>query len=411
MDRKGNRKLVPLARNLRKEMTREERKLWYQFLHHYPVRFYRQKVLGKYIADFYCAKAKLVIELDGSQHYEEKGQEKDAFRTRYLEGYDLEVLRIANNQLRENFEGVCAYIDWIVKQRVGENGTTPQSQCAHWDSSPCTGELMENRGDITTPQSSALRETAADSSPYAGEFVRKETRKEPPLSKGRCHGASPTSAVTEGLYVQAHQSGMGQLNGSSVSFADRYKTPCTGELMENRDDITTPQSSALRETAADRPKTPCAGELIRKNNMKTVELYTDGACSGNPGPGGWGAILRYNGVEKELSGGEEMTTNNRMELTAVIQGLLALKESCVVELWSDSKYVIDALEKGWAWGWRKKGWIKSDKKPALNPDLWTMLLDLTRQHEMHYHWVKGHADNEFNNRCDALAVAEREKYA
>ena len=383
MDRKGNRKLVPLARNLRKEMTREERKLWYQFLHHYPVRFYRQKVLGKYIADFYCAKAKLVIELDGSQHYEEKGQEKDAFRTRYLEGYDLEVLRIANNQLRENFEGVCAYIDWIVKQRVGENGTTPQSQCAHWDSSPCTGELMENRGDITTPQSSALRETAADSSPYAGEFVRKETRKEPPLSKGRCHGASPTSAVTEGLYVQAHQSGMGQLNGSSVSFADRYKTPCTGELMENRDDITTPQSSALRETAADRPKTPCAGELIRKNNMKTVELYTDGACSGNPGPGGWGAILRYNGVEKELSGGEERTTNNRMELTAVIQGLLALRESCVVELWSDSKYVIDALEKGWAWGWRKKGWIKSDKKPALNPDLWAMLLDLTRQHEMH----------------------------
>ena len=409
MDRKGNRKLVPLARNLRKEMTREERKLWYQFLHHYPVRFYRQKVLGKYIADFYCAKAKLVIELDGSQHYEEKGQEKDAFRTRYLEGYDLEVLRIANNQLRENFEGVCAYIDWIVKQRVGENGTTPQSQCAHWDSSPCTGELMENRGDITTPQSSALRETAADSSPYAGEFVRKETRKEPPLSKGRCHGASPTSAVTEGLYVQAHQSGMGQLNGSSVRFADRYKTPCTGELMENRDDITTPQSSALRETTAD--SSPCAGELIRKDNMKTVELYTDGACSGNPGPGGWGVILRYNGVEKELSGGEEMTTNNRMELTAVIQGLLALKESCVVELWSDSKYVIDALEKGWAWGWRKKGWIKSDKKPALNPDLWTMLLDLCGQHEMHYHWVKGHADNEFNNRCDALAVAEREKFA
>ena len=396
-----------MARNLRKEMTKEERKLWYQFLRLYPVRFYRQKVLGKYIADFYCAKAKLIIELDGSQHYEEEGQEKDAFRTRYLEGYDLEVLRIANNQLRENFEGVCAYIDWIVKQRNGENGTTPQSQCAHWDSSPCTGELTRN-----------------------------ETRKEPPLSKGRCHGASPTSAVTEGLYVQAHQSGMGQLNGSSVSFADRYKTPCTGELMENRDDITTPQSSALRETAADRPKTPCAGELvrngangttpqalrarpktpcagelIRKNNMKTVELYTDGACSGNPGPGGWGAILRYNGVEKELSGGEAMTTNNRMELTAVIQGLLALRESCVVELWSDSKYVIDALEKGWAWGWRKKGWIKSDKKPALNPDLWTMLLDLTRQHEMHYHWVKGHADNEFNNRCDALAVAEREKYA
>ena len=144
--------------------------------------------------------------------------------------------------------------------------------------------------------------------------------------------------------------------------------------------------------------------------MKTVELYTDGACSGNPGPGGWGVVLRYNGHERELSGGEEMTTNNRMELTAVIQGLLALKESCVVELWSDSKYVIDALEKGWAWGWRKKGWIKSDKKPALNPDLWEMLLNLTSQHEMHYHWVKGHADNEYNNRCDKMAVAEREKF-
>ena len=99
--------------------------------------------------------------------------------------------------------------------------------------------------------------------------------------------------------------------------------------------------------------------------MKTVTLYTDGACSGNPGPGGWGAILEYNGVEKELSGGEDSTTNNRMELTAVIRGLQALKEPCTVELYSDSKYVIDALEKGWAWGWKKRGWIKSDKKPAL----------------------------------------------
>ena len=101
-------------------MTREERKLWYQFLRLYPVRFYRQKVLGRYIADFYCAKAKLVIELDGSQHYEEEGQEKDALRTRYLEGYDLKVLRIANNQVTENFEGVCSYIDRIVKQRIGD---------------------------------------------------------------------------------------------------------------------------------------------------------------------------------------------------------------------------------------------------------------------------------------------------
>ena len=127
--------------------------------------------------------------------------------------------------------------------------------------------------------------------------------------------------------------------------------------------------------------------------MKTVEIYTDGACSGNPGPGGWGAILRYNGVEKELSGGEAQTTNNRMELTGVIMALLALKESCIVELYSDAKYVIDALEKGWAWGRKKKGWVKSDKKPALNPDLWETLLNLTMQHEMRYHWVKGHAHN------------------
>ena len=145
--------------------------------------------------------------------------------------------------------------------------------------------------------------------------------------------------------------------------------------------------------------------------MKTVEIYTDGACSGNPGPGGWGAILRYNGVEKELSGGEAQTTNNRMALTGVIMALLALKESCIVELYSDSKYVIDALEKGWAWGWRKKGWVKSDKKPALNPDLWETLLNLTMQHEMRYHWVKGHAQNEYNNRCDALAVSMRDYYA
>ena len=145
--------------------------------------------------------------------------------------------------------------------------------------------------------------------------------------------------------------------------------------------------------------------------MKTVEIYTDGACSGNPGPGGWGAILCYNGIEKELSGGEKQTTNNRMELTGVISALRALKEPCIVELWSDSKYVIDALEKGWAQGWRKKGWVKSDKKPALNPDLWEQLLTLTEIHEMHYHWVKGHADNEKNNRCDKMAVERRDYFA
>ena len=144
--------------------------------------------------------------------------------------------------------------------------------------------------------------------------------------------------------------------------------------------------------------------------MKTVEIYTDGACSGNPGPGGWGAILRYGDAERELSGGEADTTNNRMELMGVIRALEALKEPCVVELWSDSKYVIDGLSKGWAEGWKKRGWIKSDKKPALNPDLWARLLDLTARHEMRYHWVRGHAGNPYNERCDALAVAARERF-
>ena len=144
--------------------------------------------------------------------------------------------------------------------------------------------------------------------------------------------------------------------------------------------------------------------------MKTVTLYTDGACSGNPGPGGWGAILEYMGTEKELSGGEESTTNNRMELTAVIEGLKALKEPCTVELYSDSKYVIDGLQKGWAVSWRKNGWRKADKKPALNPDLWETLLELTEKHTMHYHWVKGHADNPKNNRCDELAVEQSKSF-
>ena len=144
--------------------------------------------------------------------------------------------------------------------------------------------------------------------------------------------------------------------------------------------------------------------------MKTVTLYTDGACSGNPGPGGWGAVLRYKGNTRELSGGERETTNNRMELTAVIEALSALKEPCDVTLTSDSKYVIDAIQKGWVYGWKKRGWIKSDKKPALNADLWETLLGLIAQHEVHYHWVKGHAENPKNNRCDELAVTESRKF-
>lgn len=144
--------------------------------------------------------------------------------------------------------------------------------------------------------------------------------------------------------------------------------------------------------------------------VKTVTIYTDGACSGNPGPGGWGAVLIYGRHKKEISGGEAETTNNRMELTAVIEALSLLKEPCVVELWSDSKYVIDGLEKGWARSWQAHGWKKADKKPALNPELWTRLLELTEGHVLRYHWVKGHAENEYNNRCDQLAVAESRKY-
>lgn len=138
--------------------------------------------------------------------------------------------------------------------------------------------------------------------------------------------------------------------------------------------------------------------------MKSVELFTDGACSGNPGPGGWGAILRFGTAEKELCGGEINTTNNRMELTAVIEGLSALKEPCSVKLTTDSKYVADGVTKGWAESWRKNGWRKADKKPALNPDLWEKLLDLLKIHQVEICWVKGHAGHIENERCDRLAV-------
>lgn len=138
--------------------------------------------------------------------------------------------------------------------------------------------------------------------------------------------------------------------------------------------------------------------------MKTVYLYTDGACSGNPGPGGYGAILKYGKFEKELSGGEKNTTNNRMELMAVIVGLEALTESCNVILTSDSKYVIDALEKGWAIKWKSNGWMRTKKDKALNPDLWERLLNLVEKHHIEYVWVKGHAGHPENERCDAMAV-------
>ncbi len=145
--------------------------------------------------------------------------------------------------------------------------------------------------------------------------------------------------------------------------------------------------------------------------MKKVEIFTDGACSGNPGPGGWGTILRYNGVEKELSGGEANTTNNRMELSAVINGLKALKEPCEVTLYSDSQYVCNALKLGWAKKWRSQGWMRNKKDPALNPELWSELLDLCDRHQVEIVWVKGHAGHPENERCDRLAVEAAKRYS
>ena len=139
--------------------------------------------------------------------------------------------------------------------------------------------------------------------------------------------------------------------------------------------------------------------------MKQVTMFTDGACSGNPGPGGWGTILRYGEHSLELSGGYRLTTNNRMEILAVISGLERLKEPCQVTVYSDSKYVVDAVSQGWVYGWQKKGWIKSNKEKALNPDLWQRLLDLMKIHKTEFVWVKGHDGHPENERCDALAVA------
>lgn len=139
--------------------------------------------------------------------------------------------------------------------------------------------------------------------------------------------------------------------------------------------------------------------------MRHVDIYTDGACRGNPGAGGWGAVLVCDGKEKELSGGEAETTNNRMELLAAISALSALKYPCEVTLTSDSKYLVDAIEKGWAVSWREKGWRRADKSPALNPDLWEQLLALLETHTVTFVWVKGHAGHPYNERCDQLATA------
>ena len=144
--------------------------------------------------------------------------------------------------------------------------------------------------------------------------------------------------------------------------------------------------------------------------MKHVEIYTDGACQGNPGPGGWGAVMRYKGTEKEISGGEKNTTNNRMELSAVIEALKLLKEPCSVTLFSDSQYVCNAIKLGWAKKWRANGWMRNKKEPALNPELWDELLKLCEKHTVEVVWVKGHAGHPENERCDALAVAAARQY-
>ena len=143
--------------------------------------------------------------------------------------------------------------------------------------------------------------------------------------------------------------------------------------------------------------------------MKEVEIFTDGACSGNPGPGGWGAILRYGAREKEISGCEKSTTNNRMELTAIIEALKLLKEPCRVTLYSDSQYVCNALNNGWAKKWQQNHWMRSNKEKALNPDLWEQLLALCHIHTVKPIWVKGHAGHPENERCDELATGQAQK--
>ena len=143
--------------------------------------------------------------------------------------------------------------------------------------------------------------------------------------------------------------------------------------------------------------------------MKKVTIYTDGACSGNPGPGGWGAVLMYGEHKKELSGGDASTTNNRMELTAVITALSILKEPCAVTLYTDSQYIVSAINEGWVYGWQKRGWRRKTGE-VKNPELWQELMELLKRHKVTFIWVRGHAENEYNNRCDELAVSESRKF-
>lgn len=146
------------------------------------------------------------------------------------------------------------------------------------------------------------------------------------------------------------------------------------------------------------------------SDLKEVQIFTDGACSGNPGPGGYGTILRYGEFEKKMSGGASDTTNNRMELTAVIVGLSALNQPCKIDLYSDSKYFIDAIDKGWAVKWKANGWMRTKKDKALNPDLWELILKLLDKHDVTLHWVKGHSGHPENEECDRLAVEASRKF-
>ena len=150
---------------------------------------------------------------------------------------------------------------------------------------------------------------------------------------------------------------------------------------------------------------------MSEGKLTEVIIYTDGACSGNPGPGGWAAVISAMGVSKEISGGEALTTNNRMELTAVIKALEALNRPCVVKVHSDSAYIVNAFEQDWISGWISKGWRNSAKAEVANKDLWQRLVELTAKHKVQFIKVKGHSDNEMNNRCDKLAVAEAAKFA
>ena len=146
-------------------------------------------------------------------------------------------------------------------------------------------------------------------------------------------------------------------------------------------------------------------------NRKKIFVFTDGSCSGNPGPGGWACILKYNSTEKELCGGEKNTTNNRMEMTAVIQALKALKEPCDVELYTDSQYICNSINNEWVFSWKKNGWKKADKKPALNIELWEEILKLIEIHNVNFNWIKGHVGLRENERCDKLAVEQTAFYS